>query len=274
VIDALDECTDRKKTRDWVNGIVADMNRNVLNLHIVVTSRPEPDIQEVFTTLDQDSVNVGEATANQDIAKYLNLQLESKFKKYDERTQKEIELRLGKGADGSFRWVALQLDELEDCSSAHEIMHQLENLPDGLDDIYKRMLEAINKKYRADMMTFLQWLAFSKRPMEVTELAEAVTVDFKSEDGPFFNPEKRYENPRDVLVRCSSLVTESEGKYGRLNLEFESSLTVRIGTVKLSHFSVKEYLLSNRVEKIFSISEETSHSKISQISVAYLLQFQ
>ena len=46
------------------------------------------------------------------------------------------------------------------------------------------------------------------------------------------------------------------------------------GTIKLSHFSVKEYFLSDCVEKIFRISESTSHSKISEISVAYLLQFQ
>jgi hypothetical protein len=45
------------------------------------------------------------------------------------------------------------------------------------------------------------------------------------------------------------------------------------GTVKLSHFSVKEYLLSSRIETDFRISEKTSHSKISKISVAYLLQF-
>ena len=45
------------------------------------------------------------------------------------------------------------------------------------------------------------------------------------------------------------------------------------GTIKLSHFSVKEYLLSDRIEEIFRISEKSSHSKISEISLAYLLQF-
>ena len=44
------------------------------------------------------------------------------------------------------------------------------------------------------------------------------------------------------------------------------------GYIKLSHFSVKEYLLSTRVEDYFRIDEKTSHSKISQLSIAYLLQ--
>jgi len=50
-------------------------------------------------------------------------------------------------------------------------------------------------------------------------------------------------------------------------------LKLETGTIKLSHFSVKEYLLSTQVEKDFRISEKTSHSVIAQISVAYLLQF-
>ena len=45
------------------------------------------------------------------------------------------------------------------------------------------------------------------------------------------------------------------------------------GVIKLSHFSVKEYLMSTRVEEYFSIDEKTSHSKISEFSIAYLLQF-
>ena len=45
------------------------------------------------------------------------------------------------------------------------------------------------------------------------------------------------------------------------------------GKIKLSHFSVKEYLLSTHVEEYFSINEKSSHSKIVELSVAYLLQF-
>ena len=111
-----------------------------------------------------------------------------------------------------FRWVALQLAELAECSSEYQIMQQLKNLPEGLDDIYKRIFKAIDGKYRADTLTFLQWLAFSKRPMKIEEVAEAITVDFESRDGPNFTSMRRYTDPRDVLVRCSSLVNESEGQ--------------------------------------------------------------
>ena len=91
-------------------------------------------------------------------------------------------------------------------------MQQLKNLPEGLDEVYKRILKAIDRKYHADTLTFLQWLAFSRRPMAIKEVAEAITVDFDSADGPIFTSTRCYTDPWDVLVRCSSLVNESEGQ--------------------------------------------------------------
>jgi hypothetical protein len=119
-----------------------------------------------------------------------------------------------------FRWVVLQLTELEKCSSRREIVKQLAELPEGLDEIYNRILKNIDKKHRANTRTFLQWLAFCKRPMTIEEIAETITVDFSSEKCPVFDQDKRYADPRDVLARCSSFVSESEGKYNRLNFAF------------------------------------------------------
>ena len=110
-----------------------------------------------------------------------------------------------------FRWVVLQVAELAKCSSRDEIAKQLVELPKGLEEIYGRILTKIDEKHRADARTFLLWLAFSKRPMIIVEIAEMITVDFASEDSPVFNSSKRYIDPRHVLVRCSSLVTESDG---------------------------------------------------------------
>ena len=118
-----------------------------------------------------------------------------------------------------FRWVVLQLAELEKCSSRYEIDQRLAELPKGLDEIYNRILKNIDENHRADTRMFLQWLAFCKRPMKIKEIAETITADF-SDKYPVFNRDKRYADPRDVLVRCSSFVSESEGKYSPLNLAF------------------------------------------------------
>ena len=232
MIDALDECTERETTLNWVKKLVSDPNRKVANLHIVVTSRPERDISDVFAVLDPHSIDVGEANTK-DIVEYLKLQVESKFMKYDENTRAKIMTELEKHAEGSyvclvptfffllsivadplmrFRWVVLQLTELMKCSSQREIRMQLVELPKGLYEIYNWILKNIDQKHRADTRMFLQWLAFCKRPMTIDEVAETITVDF-SDKCLVFDQDKCYTDPRDVLVRCSSFVSESEGKY-------------------------------------------------------------
>ena len=104
VIDALDECTEREMTLNWVKKLVAGTDRKTENLHIVVTSRPEPDIKKVFEALDSHPIDIGETDENKDIMKYLKFQMgsKSKFEKYDENTQREIKSGLAKGAEGSY----------------------------------------------------------------------------------------------------------------------------------------------------------------------------
>jgi hypothetical protein len=106
MIDALDECTDRKKTLNWLNKFITDSNRKAANLHIVVTSRPETDINEIFAALDPHSIDVGEANTK-DIVKYLKLQMESKFTKCDENIRAKIMSELEEHAEGSYVHLVL-----------------------------------------------------------------------------------------------------------------------------------------------------------------------
>lgn len=54
-------------------------------------------IEKIFRTID-----VGEVTANQVILKYLKLQMELNFKKYNEIIQKKIESRLKEHVEGLY----------------------------------------------------------------------------------------------------------------------------------------------------------------------------
>ena len=104
MIDALDECTDREMTLNWVNKLISDTNCKSANLHVMVTSRPERDIHEIFAARDPHSIDVSEANTK-DIVEYLTLQMESKFTKYNENTRAKIMSELEKHADGSYVYL-------------------------------------------------------------------------------------------------------------------------------------------------------------------------
>ena len=110
-----------------------------------------------------------------------------------------------------FRWVALQYDELIVCISKRELEDQLKKLPRGLNDTYAKILARSSRP--GDLKRFLQCLAFSKRPMTVTEVAEAATINFGNDgsDVPMYESDRRFENPKDILGICYGLITEVEG---------------------------------------------------------------
>ena len=109
----------------------------------------------------------------------------------------------------------------------------------------------------------LQCLAVAKRPLRVEELAEVLALDFTVGGIPKFNADWRSERQEEaVLSACSSLV----------------SVIIKDGSrvVQFSHFSVKEFLTSNRLastEEVsgFRIAIEPSHVTLSQACLGVLL---
>ena len=105
----------------------------------------------------------------------------------------------------------LQLDQLRLCLSQHEVEEQLLQLPKGLEESYDRIIDQIDERRHGDARKLLQWLAFSVRPLALAELAEVVAVDFESRDLPWFNCNRRYYHPRDVIRVCSGFISIAEG---------------------------------------------------------------
>ncbi|KIJ91862.1 hypothetical protein K443DRAFT_14038 [Laccaria amethystina LaAM-08-1] len=261
ILDALDECTEREKLLKWIQTSILEKDEN-LGLHLIVTSRPEQEIEDKFKSSCY--IDLVEESENHDVVTYLDYQLrsDSGLQKWDCGTQKEIKLKLMEQADGMFRWVALQLNELKKCRTKTDLKRQLADLPKGLDKTYDQILLGINEKDHGYAKTFLQWLSFAVRPLTLKELATTASVDLYAENGPEYKSDNELQDIKDVLKICSSFIMMSEG------------------FIKLSHFSVKEYLVSEYVQnhavkqvRDFSFSEELSHSVISQICLAYLLQF-
>ena len=121
-----------------------------------------------------------------------------------------------------FRWAVCQLDTLRKCIKPSALRKVLATLPKTLDDTYERILCAIDEAHATDAFKILQWLAFSTRPLELQELAEATAITL--DDLPKFDPEDRLRHPTDILAICSSLVSISAKSTAR---SFHSSFLER-----------------------------------------------
>ena len=116
----------------------------------------------------------------------------------------------------------------------------MSSLPETLDETYSRILDSIDADDSKDALKILQWLVYSARPLRIEELAEVLTVNTEFTP-PLFDAEQRFLDPRDVLDICSSLVATTVEISGKDGDEREEIL------VQLAHFSVKEYLVSERI---------------------------
>jgi hypothetical protein len=145
----------------------------------------------------------------------------------------------------------------------------LRTLPPTLDQTYERILVRISEDYSQHAIRMLQWLAFSARPLSVDEVAEVAAVDGKRD--PAFDPDEVLESPFDALVICSSLIT--------LTTHYDNELGKPPKyVIALAHYSVKEYLLSDRIRvgkaAKYSMQDTVCHEAIAMSCLGYLLQLQ
>ena len=152
---------------------------------------------------------------------------------------------------------------------------QLKTLPSTLPQTYERILLNIGEDYSQYALKMLQWLTYSKRPLSLLQLAEVVAVS-KDED-PRFDPERRFPEPEDILLICSSLVTATEEDEDAWDSTYLLRKRVGVVKVKLAHFSVQEYLLSTQImggKAIkFSIRESDANIRIARGCLSYILYF-
>jgi ankyrin repeat protein len=166
-----------------------------------------------------------------------------------------------------FRWVFCQLEDLRKCRSQNEVLRALKTLPKDLNETYQRTLDGIDKEDHTLAMNALRWLSFSQRPLRVEELAEASIFNLNA-DTPF-DVGDRFQDPRDILQVLSSLVS-TDAK----SLRVRRGRSERAETVKIAHFSVQEYLMSDRMPphlaKTFQVQELTAHQTITECCLHYM----
>jgi ankyrin repeat protein len=163
--------------------------------------------------------------------------------------------------------VYCQLEALRHCLPP-SVRHVLDELPETLDETYKRILREVNKANREHARRLLHCLTVAIRPLRVEELAEVLAVDFDAthQGGtPKLNPDWRWADQHQaVLSTCSSLIAIVDERGSQV--------------VKFSHFSVKEFLTSDRLahssEDVsrYHILLEPAHTLLAQACLGVLFR--
>ena len=159
-----------------------------------------------------------------------------------------------------------QLETLRYCLP-QSVRHTLDELPESLDETYERVMMEIKRANQSHTYRMLQCLTVAIRPLRVAELAELLAFDFEKAKGgiPKLNSDWRWgDHEQAVLSTCSSLVTvvPNDG----------------YPVVQFSHFSVKEFLMSDRLATSrrdisqYHISLEDANTLLAQASLAVLLR--
>jgi ankyrin repeat protein len=145
------------------------------------------------------------------------------------------------------------------------IRKALNELPITLDDTYTRSLECIPLEKWRHAHRLFQCLIAAIRPLRVEELGEIFTIEFDSKADHKLVEDWRPLDAEDAILSvCSSLISVVDVEDSKV--------------VQFSHFSVKEFLISDRLaSKVKMVSQyyvrlEPAHGILARACLTVLLQ--
>jgi hypothetical protein len=101
VLDALDECAERKDVPKWIKQMTSWRKGK---LHLLATSRPEEDIAKDLRLLDPDHVNIKQDLVSRDVERYINNLLydEDSFCQWGDEMKANIRKTVLESAEGMY----------------------------------------------------------------------------------------------------------------------------------------------------------------------------
>ena len=290
IVDALDECPNSSGVRTQRQEVLEILKElidlNLPHVHFCVTSRPEIDIQRVFDPLNPYNVSLhNQGGQIKDLADYVKsvVRSDATMQNWPAKVKELVIDTLSNKGGGMyvtvvltpsipfscdavrFRWAYCQLETLRQCPLRY-IPSTLDELPKTLDETYERILRGIPEKMQKDAHRIFQCIMVSSRPLFVEELAEVFAMNFDEEMSgvPVFEPSWRDANAETaVLSACSTLVAIVKEWPHRKAVQF-------------SHFSVQEYLTSDRIANAehisrFHLALKPAHTLLAKACLSVLL---
>ncbi|CAM1508064.1 Fc.00g049120.m01.CDS01 [Cosmosporella sp. VM-42] len=219
IIDALDEC---EKDRTFLLDFILSNS----NLKWIVSSRNRPEIQEYIEPTSRNivlSLELNEKSVSVAVSTYIQekVNLLAKQKKCTSDEKAEIQSYLSSHANGTFLWVALVFQKLQDYRR-YELMKNLKLFPKGLNNLYEQQMTQLCESRSSDIYKQIFAIASTVfRPVSVKELMSLETMLDNESDIP------------DIIRDCGSF------------------LTLRDEIIYFVHQSGKDFLLATTTGNLF-----------------------
>ncbi|KAJ5256671.1 hypothetical protein N7478_012775 [Penicillium angulare] len=218
IVDALDECV---AGLDQLLDFLVRKSSAYSRVKWIVSSRNWPNIKKDLkrTSTSNLCLELNRDTLSAAVDLFICHKVNELAERngYKPETREAIHRHLELNSQGTFLWVALVCQRLAKVADRN-VSGKLKDIPPGLDELYKRMLDNVGETDDAELCkSLLSVTATVFRPITLEELASCI------------------ELPGGIADDTEAL-TEIVGNCG-------SFLTLRNGTISLVHQSAKDFLL-------------------------------
>ena len=239
VIDALDECYKP-------SGFLTFLRRLPQNLKVFITSRQTAEIERFWPTIDPILFvhSIKEEDTLQDLKSFIDVKLVLPHD--NEEMEMKLKTRILQKASGSFLWVALIIQELEQAYSVGVVEEILNEVPADMNKLYERILSRMPRSQRQANLakSILTWTVLSLRSLTVMETQHFVNLDLQD---TIFGLDK------SIAAICGQLVRIDKSNR-----------------IKIMHQTTKTFLLQQRSHPEYAIEAMEGHTRLAEICLEFL----
>ncbi|KAM6480265.1 hypothetical protein HDV62DRAFT_398835 [Trichoderma sp. SZMC 28011] len=204
VLDALDESDTEKYI--LADTLVKLIRKAKYSVRLFVSSRPDREYLRAFEGMRIITINSDDQQI--DIGKYLNAKLYStpSFQSRPTEIQEMIRAAFTSRNCGMFRWVHLQVKQVNPLVSNDAIKLWAKTVPGDLMEAYDQMWNILKKDHAYEMPLIeraIKWVLGSLQPLETEHLVTAIRYTIEGDT----LVEKERQTPRRILLLCQDFLT-------------------------------------------------------------------
>lgn len=179
MIDGLDESDSSKDLME----LLSTIHSSATPIRVLLVSRWTPAL---FASFEKLKVNVTVSVicaedSSEDITLYT--EEEVAYLPWSSELKSEVVQRVADQANGNFLWVHLALEQIKNSHTYSKVKSALNDLPDGMENMYNRMAASISKSKRDSDTARLQrflfiWSIYSRTPLTIEELCQALEPEW------------------------------------------------------------------------------------------------